>query len=356
MDSFFLQRALELASSRKGFCAPNPAVGAVIVRNGVIIAEGTHQFAGAPHAEIEALSKASASDCAGATLYVSLEPCCHFGRTPPCTDAILERRFARVVYAFSDPNPVVAGKGHAILEQAGIQVAHVPLAEADAFYQGYKHWTLTRTPFVTAKLAISLDGKTAGRGGAPIALTGPQTNRFTHLNRLQNDAILTTARTILADNPRLNARLEGEPVARRVIILDRLCRTPPSARIFETASEVSVYTSEDTPNDRRTALKERGAQVITLATPGPSGHLPLQTILGHLGERGFHGVWVEGGAAVFTAFLREKLAQKAYLYLAPVIVGRDGIDAFESDWEHLLYPAKVTWTPQGRDVIAEMVW
>jgi diaminohydroxyphosphoribosylaminopyrimidine deaminase/5-amino-6-(5-phosphoribosylamino)uracil reductase len=353
VDGFFLRRALELAQSRRGFCSPNPSVGALVVREGRILAEGFHRAAGQPHAEVQALKELSLEATTGATLYVSLEPCCHYGRTPPCTDLIIQKGISEVIYAYRDPNPVVAGRGETALRNAGIDTRLVPLAEVAEFYQSYSHWTQTGMPFTTVKLALSLDGKTAGPGGLPLPLTGPEANRFTHERRLRSDAILTTARTVLADDPRLNARLHGVETPKPVIILDRLGRTPQSARIFQTAQSVTVYTGEDVPADRRRLLADQGATVIAVGTP--NGLLPLRQILAQVGEAGYHDLWVEGGAALFTAFIKERIAQRAFLYLAPVIVG-EGVSAFESPWEGLLSQAHLTWTPQGRDVMAEVVW
>jgi diaminohydroxyphosphoribosylaminopyrimidine deaminase / 5-amino-6-(5-phosphoribosylamino)uracil reductase len=353
VEGFFLRRTLELAQSRRGFCSPNPAVGALLERDGRILAEGFHKAAGQPHAEVEALRDLPLEITQGATLYVSLEPCCHHGRTPPCTDLIIQKGIAEVVYAYRDPNPVVAGRGEAVLLSAGVEVRQVPLAEVDEFYQSYAHWTQTGLPFTTVKLAISLDGKTAGPGGLPLPLTGPEANRFTHERRLRSDAILTTARTVLADDPRLNVRLHGVETPKPVVILDRLGRTPATARIFQTAQSVTIYTGEDVPAERSRALADQGATVIAVDTS--NGLLPLRQILGQLGQTGYHDLWVEGGAALFTAFLKERLAQRAFIYVAPVIVGA-GVSAFEAPWAGLLSDAHLVWTPQGRDVVAEVVW
>jgi diaminohydroxyphosphoribosylaminopyrimidine deaminase / 5-amino-6-(5-phosphoribosylamino)uracil reductase len=354
MHHFFLRRTLELAERRRGFCSPNPSVGAVLVRDGKILSEGLHLAAGSPHAEVAALKDVPQEVAEKSTLYVSLEPCCHFGRTPPCTELILAKRIPEVVYAYADPNPLVAGKGAERLRESGVRVTQVPLVEVETFYESYRYWTLNKRPFVTAKLALSLDGKTAGAGGEPLALTGPEANRFTHERRLRSDCILTTASTVLADNPRLNARLYGVETPKPIVVLDRLGRTPLNSRVFQSAANVLIYTDSATPLDRKQSLEALGAEVRSLDTV--MGKLPLPQILSELGAKGYHDVWVEGGAALFTAFLRERLAQRAYLYLAPVTVGAEGMDAFGMSWEGILSDAKVTWTPQGRDVVAEVVW
>ncbi|MBY0371210.1 bifunctional diaminohydroxyphosphoribosylaminopyrimidine deaminase/5-amino-6-(5-phosphoribosylamino)uracil reductase RibD [bacterium] len=352
VDSGFLLRTVELAQHRRGFCAPNPSVGAVLVCEGQVVSEGFHWAPGHPHAEVEAIRRAPPEVLRRSTLYVSLEPCCHHGRTPPCTGLILESGIPKVVYAFRDPNPKVAGQGHALLESEGVEVRFLALPEAEVFYRGYAWWQRTGLPYTTVKLAMSLDGKTAGPGGKPLPLTSGPANAFTHLCRRQSDALLTTARTVLADNPQLNVRLEGDPIAKPVVILDRLARTPLDARIFQTALSVLVFVAEDAPPGRRENLRERGAEVVELACDG--GLLPLKQVLSHLGEKGLHDLWVEGGGALFNAFLREKLAQRALLYVTPDFVG-DGINAFES-WAGFGDAARVQWLPQGRDVLAEVVW
>ncbi len=353
MRTDLLLRTLELAQKRRGFCAPNPAVGALVLKEGEVISEGFHLGAGQPHAEVEALKNLSEANCKGATLYVSLEPCCHFGRTPPCTELIIKKGIRSVVYGHQDPNPVVAGKGAAVLRQAGVDVVQLPMDEVGSFYQSYDYWTHTKKPFTTAKLAMSLDGKIAGPDGKPIALTGEKCREFTHQRRLQSDALLTTAKTVYADDPQLNVRLGDTPIAKPLVLIDRLGRTPPDAKIFQTAKSVTLYVGEDVPSIRLERLRDAGAEVIALQTI--EGRLPLDEILSQLGQRGIHDLWVEGGAALFSAFLHNGLAQRAYLYIAPCLVGA-GVGAFDSSWPQTLAKGRITWIAQGRDVVAEVVW
>lgn len=353
MDLLFLQRAVELAWERRGFCAPNPSVGAVVVRQGQVIAEGLHKAAGLPHAEVDALSKLGDEPLRDCTLYVSLEPCCHTGRTPPCTDLILKRGIGRVVYAATDPNPKVSGGGFRRLRDAGVEVLHFPIPEAQTFYESYTWWRRTGTPFTTLKLAISLDGKTAGPGGQPVPLTGAAANAYTHLCRRRSDVLLTTARTVLADNPRLNSRMGGEEIGKPVVVLDRLGRTPPHARLFQAASQVLIFVGQDCPADKAHALRAAGAEVISLAEAG--GLLPLRSVLANLGERGFQDLWVEGGAALFCTFLSERLAQKALLYVAPHCLGA-GLEAFGDRWPGWAPGARFEWSAQGNDALLEVSW
>jgi diaminohydroxyphosphoribosylaminopyrimidine deaminase/5-amino-6-(5-phosphoribosylamino)uracil reductase len=353
MHAFFLRRTLELAEQRRGFCAPNPSVGAVVVREGKILAEGWHTGPGKAHAEVEALKNLSREACQGATLYVSLEPCCHFGRTPPCTDEILHKQLAHVVYAYADPNPLVQGKGHAQLVANGVKTEHFPLAEAAVFYQSYTHWTKNRVPFTTVKLAVSLDGKTAGPQGVPLPITGPEVNRFTHERRLRSDAILTTANTILADDPQMNARVGNTHTPKPLYILDRLGRTPSTARVFSSASPLTFFVGPEIPPGRKQGLAQTGARLIEL--PAPGGSFSLKQVLICIAEAGCHDLWVEAGGTLFSTFLAEGLADKALLYIAPFFVG-EGVSAFQRPWEEAVAKARVSWVPRGRDVVAEMVW
>ena len=232
-EQSFLLQALELAAAHRGFCAPNPAVGAVLVQAGVVIATGVHRGCGSPHAERDLLSKIDTCS-ADMILFVTLEPCCHFGRTPPCTDIIIEKKIKQVVYAHNDPNPIVNGGGQKVLTAAGISCRQVDVAEVEEFYRSYDYWHKHKLPFVTAKLALSADEKTAGANGVPVAITGGATKIFTHQKRLQSDAILITAATIIADDPQMNCRLTGRIVRKPVFVLDRLGRVPKTAKIFQT--------------------------------------------------------------------------------------------------------------------------
>jgi len=203
-DLFYLEQALQMAQLRRGFCAPNPSVGAVIVSGETIISRGHHVAAGHPHAEVDALKKLPTVP-KDARMFVTLEPCCHYGKTPPCTNAIIEAGIKEVIYAFRDPNPIVAGKGELVLQEAGIDCRQVSHPEIDRFYQSYAYWQANKKPWVTAKLAMTLNGKIAKEKGEPIAITSPALQEVTHQLRKQADGILTTVKTILADDPQLNA-------------------------------------------------------------------------------------------------------------------------------------------------------
>src|SRR3990167_7826390 len=206
---YYLNEALVLAKKRRGFCAPNPSVGAVIVKNRKMIGSANHWAAGYFHAERQALMEIG-KKAKGASLYVTLEPCCHWGKTPPCTDIIIHSGIKKVFYAARDPNPIISGKGIQILKSAGILCEQIKLPAIDLFYQSYYYWTQHHLPWVTAKLAMSLDGKIAGPQGEPVSLTGAQLNTFTHQSRRESDAILTTVNTIIHDDPQMNVRLHDE--------------------------------------------------------------------------------------------------------------------------------------------------
>ena len=200
--------SLIAAQSYKGFTDPNPAVGAVVVKNGEVVSVGAHQQAGLPHAEVMALR--DISDASDAVLYVTLEPCCHHGKTPPCTDLIIAKNIKQVYFAYLDPNPEVAGNGCAQLLRAGVACEQLPIPEVDLFYREYAHWVKKQRPWVTAKIAVTADGFIAAAGGAPLAITGDQAQQYTHLRRKHSSALMTSAQTIINDDPAFNVRLGGE--------------------------------------------------------------------------------------------------------------------------------------------------
>ncbi len=353
-DIVHLHQAYELAKLRRGFCSPNPSVGAVIVKNNKILATGYHQGAGSPHAEPDALKKLNNS-AQGATLYVTLEPCCHFGRTPPCTNAIIKAGIQRVVYGFHDPNPLVAGKGEAQLKAAGITCDYLPLPEITHFYESYHYWQTTKKPFITAKIALSLDGKIAGKSGEPIQITGEALKEFTHYSRQNSDAILTTAKTIIQDDPRLNVRTEDEVIAKPLYILDTALTLQTTAKIFKTAKSVTIFYTDDKNHDseRLEALAAEGATCVAMKSNQHG--LDLNQVISHIGQDGIHDLWIEAGGKCFSAFLREKLLKKAYIYIAPKWIG-EGQMAFLPEFNLDLQSQPLTWQQVGEDVMCEVCW
>ncbi len=343
----YLKRALVQASIRQGYCAPNPCVGAVVVKNGEIIAEGYHLGPGQPHAEVMALEKAG-SAAAGATIYVTLEPCCHFGRTPPCTELIKSKQLAEVYYGYADPNPVVAGKGEQQLREAGIPCEFIELAEINDFYKPYTQWTLTAKPYVTAKLALSLDGKIAEKAGKPTAITGPGLQEFTHQCRGQSDAILTTATTIANDDPQYTIRLGQETEQRRLYILDSQARTSPTAQVFKILNCITILHADSAPVERIEALKTAGADCVVIETL-LSGGLDPQAVIRQIGEAGVHALWLEAGGYCFSQFVEAGVVDDIYLYQGLKVLGADAYSAFTEPMDLLADYQTVTW----RNVDAE---
>jgi diaminohydroxyphosphoribosylaminopyrimidine deaminase / 5-amino-6-(5-phosphoribosylamino)uracil reductase len=348
-DIFFMQYALELAAMRRGFCAPNPSVGAVVVKDGVVIAEGVHWAHGQAHAELTALSKVEQL-ARGAILYVTLEPCSHFGKTPPCTDIIIRCQLAKVFYGMTDPNPRVKGGGFQILKEAGIPCELLPLPAVTEFYQSYRYWLKTGLPWVTAKLALSLDGKIAGACKRPLSLTGESCQAFTHQQRKQSDAILTTAVTIQADNPQLNVRQGQTVISKPLYVIDSSLSLFPQAQIFQTAQSITVFHRPEADPSKRQQLES--VNVCCVAVDEQADGLNLNTVLRFIGQQGRHDLWLEAGGCCFSSFIRDNLAQTAYLYVAPKILGHSAIDAFSNLPENLSFNFESSdWQILGKDAV-----
>jgi diaminohydroxyphosphoribosylaminopyrimidine deaminase/5-amino-6-(5-phosphoribosylamino)uracil reductase len=327
-DARWMRRALRLAE--KGFTPPNPRVGCVLVKEGQLVGEGYHPAAGQPHAEVFAL-RAAGERARGATAYVTLEPCCHFGRTPPCTQALIAAGVARVVAATTDANPKVSGKGLEELRAAGIEVAVGVLeAEARRLNEAFFHYHTTGTPFVTLKAAMTLDGKIATRTGDSRWITGPEARRYVHRLRAQSGAVMIGIGTLLADNARMTARLPGVTLPRQPlrIIVDSHLRTPLHSQAVRLASEAAetpllIATTFDGHGDkqeRAAALERCGVEVLRLPATS-EGRVDLACLCKHLAERQVISVLAEGGGELHAALLAANLAHKALFFLAPKIVG-----------------------------------
>jgi len=329
-DQRFMALALALGRRGLGRTWPNPAVGAVIVTDGVIVGRGWTQPGGRPHAEVEALRRAGET-ARGATLYVTLEPCSHHGKSPPCADAIVAAGLARVVSAIEDPNPEVAGQGHARLRSAGILV-DVGTGADEARRDHAGHITRMRDgrPHVMLKLAISADGKVGAAGRTPVAITGVQVRDRVHLLRAQSDAIMVGIGTALADDPLLTCRLPGmaknSPVR---IVLDTTLRMPRASRLVQTAREVPVWVvaGAGAPRAAEEALAADG--VVVLRAPERGDGLDLAAVLKLIAGRGITRLMVEGGPTLAAAFVAADLVDEAVLFHSPTIVGPDGIDALD---------------------------
>lgn len=320
-DDRYMRRALALAAETV-FTSPNPRVGAVVVRDGAVVAEGTHRGAGTPHAEAAALEGTVAP---GATLFVNLEPCMHQGNTPPCAPAVVEAGITRVVVAIEDPDPRVSGSGIAYMRAQGVEVVVGVLAEeATALNHAYVHQRLTGRPLVTLKLALSLDGKMAASDGSSRWITGEVSRHHVHDRRAASDGVLVGAGTVVADDPRLTAR-DGAVSTRQPVrvVVDATGQVPAASRIFD-RGEAIVMTTISSPHATKTQWKEAGAEVVELAH-SPDGGVDLHAVVENLAGRGWLQVYCEGGAALATSLLRDDLVDRLDLYYAPILIGGDGI-------------------------------
>lgn len=327
IDVNYLKQALELAKLRRGFCAPNPCVGAVLVKEENVIASGFHWASGSAHAEAEVLNKIDASVAKGATLYVTLQPCCHTAKkTPPCTQLLIAKKMAKVVYAFKDPNPAVSDHSDKQLQQAGIVCIQQSLPEIDDFYASYQFWWKHKHPFVTAKLAISLDGKIAGPHGQRLQLTGEAAQRFTHQQRQHADALLSTSKTISNDNPLLNVRSDNTTISKPLYILDSELNTPLSAHIFNTAKKITLFHKMNLSRKNQAEYHRDNVQLVPIKTN--QAGLNLDDILKYIGQEGHHDLWVEAGGHCFQSFAQNQLLQRAFIYVAPRWLGQDAQNAF----------------------------
>jgi len=341
----FMEQALALAQRGEGQTSPNPAVGCVIVKENEVVGNGYHRQAGAPHAEVEALRDAGEL-AQGATLYVTLEPCNHHGRTPPCTEAILQAGITQVFYATGDPNPQVAGGGHQRLIQAGIQIQQGPCtSEAQHLNRFFFHYSQTQQPYVVAKSAASLDGKIATHTGQSQWITGPDARQKAHTLRHQVDAILVGASTAIADDPRLTIRLGGNRTRTRAdergggregnemqttadewgklrIVLDSRGRVPLSAKLFQPdlPGQTLVATTQTMSDDHRESLAAQGVEVVILP-PDDAGQVNIDALLHHLGQHQIMSLMVEGGSEVLGSFFTQKKVQEVWAFLAPMIIG-----------------------------------
>jgi diaminohydroxyphosphoribosylaminopyrimidine deaminase / 5-amino-6-(5-phosphoribosylamino)uracil reductase len=325
-DEYYMMRAIKLARRGEGMVSPNPLVGAVIVKSGRIIGEGYHRRFGGPHAEIEALGRAGGS-VRGATMHVTLEPCCHQGKTPPCTESLIAAGLARVVVGTPDPNPLVSGKGLAILGRHGMETAVGVLADECARLNE-RFFTFMRTgiPFVTLKFAQTLDGRIACANGHSRWISSAPSLRFAHRLRALHDAVVVGVDTVIQDNPLLTVRLARGRNPLRIVV-DSALRIPPDAGILkdQDAAKTIIATTRRADAKTRTGLEGNGRELLTVDADR-KGRVDLLKLLSELGRRGVSSVLVEGGSALITSVLKEQLANRLVAIIAPKIVGT-GIDA-----------------------------
>jgi diaminohydroxyphosphoribosylaminopyrimidine deaminase/5-amino-6-(5-phosphoribosylamino)uracil reductase len=321
-DRKWMRRALELAASARGRTSPNPMVGAVIVTDGRVVGEGFHAYAGSDHAEVAALREAGSAAAEG-TLYVSLEPCCHHGRTPPCADQIVSAGIRRVVAACEDPNPSVSGRGIALLREAGVTVEVGLLGEeATRLNEAFFKHIRTGVPFVTLKVAASLDGKIATRTGESRWITGESARRRVHQLRNEADAVLVGIGTVLRDDPLLTTRLgiadQRDPIR---VIVDNLARLPLRAKAVNRASTAPTIlaVSQMAPRSKLEAIEREGVQVIVVENS--PRRVSLERLMEALGKRGILSVMIEGGAEINASALREGVVDKVLVFLAPILIG-----------------------------------
>ena len=355
----FMRRALELAERGRGLTSPNPMVGAVVVADrGEIVGEGFHARAGGPHAEIEAL-RAAGSRARGATLYITLEPCSHQGRTPPCAPAVIAAGVARVVASIGDPNPQVSGTGFNALRAAGIEVVvGVGAAEAELQNRAFLTAMRERRPHVTLKAGMTLDGKIADLHGGSRWITGEAARRHAHRLRSESDAIVVGIGTVLRDDPELTVRL-GQPWPREPlrVVLDTTARTPVGARLIRAGrpSAAVIAVGAGAPEPRVRALAAAGATVVSCGTR--DGRVDLGALLGELFAREVRAVLVEGGGEVHGAFLDAGLVDRVAMFAAPLLIGGRGATPVVAGAGRELKSAvrlgSFTVTPLGDDLLIE---
>jgi diaminohydroxyphosphoribosylaminopyrimidine deaminase/5-amino-6-(5-phosphoribosylamino)uracil reductase len=358
-DAQYIRLALRLAKRGYGATSPNPMVGAVLVKDGKIIGRGWHRRTGQPHAEIEALRDAAqhGHNPRAATLYVTLEPCSTHGRTPPCTEAIISAGIKRVVIGATDPNPKHKGKGFKILKAAGIKVAHGTLADECAqLNEAFNHWIVQRTPFVTVKAGMTLDGKIATADGESRWITGARARAIAMNWRLGMDAILVGVNTVLTDDPSLTFRPTGKqpPKALRRIVLDSLARTPLTAKVVtdDSAALTTIVVGKQAPKKRVKALK---AKVNVLIASAPKSGIDLRWLLKKLGAENVTSLLVEGGGEVNASFLLGRHAQRVTFFYAPKILGGNARKAVAGNGVKNLNEAlrllDVKWQKAGEDLL-----
>ena len=346
-----MERALALAERGRGRTSPNPMVGCVVVRDGAVVGEGYHECAGEAHAEVNALR--GAGDVSGASVYVTLEPCCHHGKTPPCVDLLKERKPARIIAAMEDPNPQVSGQGIEALREAGVTV-DIGLLEDEArrLNEAFIKYVTTGMPFVIAKCGMSLDGKIATHTGDSRWVTGEASRQLVHQIRNEVDAILVGSRTVMIDDPSLTARLDGQPSQDPIrIILDAGEYLDANRRVFQLESEAPTWV----------AVPKGGAcdaadSVLQVATNGDG--LSMQDLMKQLGSREVTSVLIEGGGATHASAFEACVVDKVMFFIAPKIIGgRDAVSAVEGagieEMADAIALRDMTATPVGHDILIE---
>lgn len=318
-DKEYMKKALLLAKKGQDFVSPNPLVGAVVVKNGKIIGQGYHQKYGDLHAERKALESCIQSP-QDATMYVTLEPCCHFGKTPPCCDAIINSGIKKVVVATLDPNPLTSGKGIKALKTAGIQVVVGVLErESQAMNEVFFHYIKTKTPFVVMKYAMTADGKIATATGKSKWITGEKARENVHKDRSRYSAIMVGVQTVIADNPMLTSRIENAKNPVR-IICDTSLRTPINSQIIKTSNNIkTIIATSSTNNELKEKFKNQGCKIIEI--PQKNSHIDLQVLMQKLGQMQIDSILLEGGSTLNFSALNSEIVNKVQAYVSPKIFG-----------------------------------
>ncbi len=358
-DLRYLKLALFLAQKRKGQTSPNPCVGAVIVKEGKIIGYGFHEGAGKPHAEAIAIERAG-SQVHGSTLYLNLEPCVHWGRTPPCVEKIIQSKIKRVIISTFDPNPLVYKKGVERLKREGIEVS-IGLLEEESkkLNEMYFKYIKKKIPFVALKAAISLDGKIATQSFQSKWISSSGSRKYTHLLRTEFDSILVGINTILYDDPLLTVRYpSGSTKKIKRIILDSNLKFPENAKILNTISngEIIIYTGKNSSEKKMNILIKKGVKIVPMTLK--KGKIPLIEVLKDLGEKEVTSVLVEGGGKVFNSLLTEKLADKIFIFLAPILIGGENapslfMESKIKELKHALNLKKINFLKIDKDILIE---
>ena len=319
-SAVYMKKAVKLARQGIGFVHPNPLVGAVLVKNHKIIGQGFHEYFGGAHAEVNAILSAGGR-ANGSTLYVTLEPCAHFGKTPPCVDFIISHKIREVVVGAADPNPLVSGKGLRRLRAAGIKVQTGFLKDdCEALNRDLDHWVRTHRPYGVVKVAQSLDGKIATKTGESRWISSETSRLFSHRLRAESDAILVGVNTVIKDNPRLNVRLGKYRHQPMKVILDSRLRVPPSAKLFSKISKGSVILAVTSKaSHARIKMFRRKAEVLVVREK--NGKVDLQALFLKLARRGVVRILIEGGGEVIADALSRKLVQEVYFFISPKIIG-----------------------------------
>ena len=348
-ERFYMNRALELASLGGGFVNPNPQVGAVIVKDGEIVGEGYHEKFGGPHAEVQALKDAG-EFARGGTMYVTLEPCVHYGKTPPCTKKIIENGLSRVMVAIEDPNPRVSGKGVRRLREEGIEVSlGLMEEEASKVNEIYLHYVETGKPFVLLKLAMTLDGKIASREGDSRWISSKSSRELVHGLRARYSAVGVGVNTVMADDPRLNVRKADGPDGAR-FVFDSGGNTPPGSRILnlKSSSPTVLVTGEGLSEEKLKKFDKPGIEVWSVRSD--QGKLEIDRMLDLMGERGYDSLLVEGGGEIAWSFLNRNLVDKIRFFYSPKIVGgREAVPAVGGKGK-----AKIKESLQVKELTTEM--